>query len=235
MKAVILAAGMSSRLYPRTLSKPKCLLEIKEGLTIIDYQIETLRLIGISDIVVATGFKSEKIKEVLKDSVRYTDHNNYKTTNNLHTVHDLQRELNQDVILLFSDVVAHKDIIYECVNSKDDFNLIIDLDSKKEDTMRAIISDNSIIGLGNYIRPSNCSGNFIGISKISRNGLELLNPIISRLVKRKELCNDYYTKGIDNLARESTQICYSITNGLFWCEVDTEADYTWLKQNFPIE
>ena len=234
MRAVILAAGMSSRLYPRTLEKPKCLLEIKEGMTIIDYQLESLRSIGISDIVVATGFKAEEIKEVLKDSVRYTDHNNYKGTNNLHTVYELQRELNQDVIVLFSDVVAHKNLIDSCVNSVDDFNLIVDLDSKKESTMRVIILENSIIGVGNYIKPKNASGNFIGIAKISTGGLKLLNPTISNLVKNEKFHNKYYTKGIDHLAKNNTQIGYSLTDGLFWCEVDNESDYGWLKKNFPI-
>ena len=234
MRAVILAAGMSSRLYPRTLEKPKCLLEIKEGMTIIDYQLESLRSIGISDIVVATGFKAEEIKEVLKDSVRYTDHNNYKATNNLHTVYELQRELNRDVIILFSDVVAHKNLIDSCVNSMDDFNLIVDLDSKKESTMRVIISEDSILGVGNYIKPKNASGNFIGIAKISTGGLKLLNPTISNLIKHEKFHNNYYTEGIDHLAKNNTQIGYSLTDGLFWCEVDNESDYGWLKKHFTI-
>ena len=41
MKAFILAAGVSRRLYPHTYSTPKCLLEVG-GKAIIDYQLEAL-------------------------------------------------------------------------------------------------------------------------------------------------------------------------------------------------
>ena len=62
MKAIILAAGKSSRLYPLTKENPKCLLEIYKGLSIIGFQISILNELGINDIHVVTGFKSNKIK-----------------------------------------------------------------------------------------------------------------------------------------------------------------------------
>ena len=43
MKAIILAAGKSSRLYPLTEETPKCLLDIYDGLSIIEYQILLLK------------------------------------------------------------------------------------------------------------------------------------------------------------------------------------------------
>jgi NDP-sugar pyrophosphorylase family protein len=42
MKAIILAAGVSRRLYPLTHDTPKCLLEVG-GRPIIDFQMEALK------------------------------------------------------------------------------------------------------------------------------------------------------------------------------------------------
>ena len=58
MKAIILAAGQSSRLYPLTKETPKCLLELERGTSIIDIQISMIKQLGIHDIVIVTGFKS---------------------------------------------------------------------------------------------------------------------------------------------------------------------------------
>lgn len=51
MRAIIIAAGLSSRLIELTDDKPKCMLEIG-GKTILQRQIDTFRQCGIDDIVV---------------------------------------------------------------------------------------------------------------------------------------------------------------------------------------
>ena len=49
MKAFILAAGVSRRLYPETYNMPKCLLDVG-GKPIIDYQLEAIQNIGIKQV-----------------------------------------------------------------------------------------------------------------------------------------------------------------------------------------
>ena len=49
MKAFILAAGVSRRLYPETYNTPKCLLDVG-GKPIINYQLEAIQNIGIQEI-----------------------------------------------------------------------------------------------------------------------------------------------------------------------------------------
>ncbi len=77
MKAIILAAGKSSRLYPITLNKPKCLLNV-HGKKLIEHQIELLRLCGIDNILVVTGYLHEKIEKILGEKVRYKYYDRYK-------------------------------------------------------------------------------------------------------------------------------------------------------------
>ena len=58
MKAIILAAGASTRLYPLTLSKPKALLPIA-GRTILDQQIESLIAAHIDEVILVMGYKKK--------------------------------------------------------------------------------------------------------------------------------------------------------------------------------
>jgi len=86
MRAIILAAGMGTRLQPITLNTPKSLIKIKEE-TLIERQIRFLREKGVEEIVVVTGYLAEKF-EFLKDKYRVTlIHNDkYDIYNNFYSM-----------------------------------------------------------------------------------------------------------------------------------------------------
>ena len=62
LRAVLMAGGRGERLRPATLTVPKPLLEI-DGKPIIDYNVELLAGVGVTDITVATRYLAEKIDE----------------------------------------------------------------------------------------------------------------------------------------------------------------------------
>lgn len=62
MKAIILAAGRGSRMKSLTDERPKCLVELR-GKPLLEWQLESLRAAGISDIAVVTGYKRELLAD----------------------------------------------------------------------------------------------------------------------------------------------------------------------------
>jgi choline kinase len=62
VKAIILAAGRGSRMKSLTDEHPKCLVELR-GKPLLEWQLESLRAAGISDIAVVTGYKREVLAE----------------------------------------------------------------------------------------------------------------------------------------------------------------------------
>ena len=64
MKAVILAAGVASRLRPLTNNTPKCLLKVGTK-SILERTIDNLLKNNIEDIIVVTGFLKEMIEDFL--------------------------------------------------------------------------------------------------------------------------------------------------------------------------
>ena len=66
MKAFILAAGVSRRLYPHTYNTPKCLLKVGNK-PIIDYQMEAIKSLGITEISIIVGYHREMLIEYLSD------------------------------------------------------------------------------------------------------------------------------------------------------------------------
>jgi glucose-1-phosphate thymidylyltransferase len=61
MKALIPAAGIGTRLRPHTFSQPKALLNVA-GKPIIGHILDSVIAIGIVDIIIIVGYKSEAIK-----------------------------------------------------------------------------------------------------------------------------------------------------------------------------
>lgn len=104
-RAIILAAGMGTRLRPLTETRPKCLVEIA-GRSILDRQLDALREAGISDIHIVGGHLHEKIdRPGLKKHVNP----DYARTNMVHTLFCADSALTSDLDLL----IAYGDIVYE--------------------------------------------------------------------------------------------------------------------------
>jgi NDP-sugar pyrophosphorylase family protein len=70
MQAVILAGGLGTRLRPFTEVLPKPLLPIGDK-AILEHQIISLQCAGVTDVFVATNYKSDVIEAYLGDGSRY--------------------------------------------------------------------------------------------------------------------------------------------------------------------
>ncbi|MDE1463215.1 N-acetylmuramate alpha-1-phosphate uridylyltransferase MurU [Spartinivicinus poritis] len=70
MKAIILAAGLGTRMRPLTLKTPKPLLPVL-GKPLIEYQLERLAEAGISQLVINHAYLGEQIESYLKDGRRW--------------------------------------------------------------------------------------------------------------------------------------------------------------------
>lgn len=122
MQALILAAGMGTRLGEYTKDKPKCMVEINNK-TLIETQVESLIRNGINKIIIACGYKKEKIIEHLADKYKecefiFIENNKYESTNNIYTLYLAKEYLKQDdTILLESDLILQDDIIKNVIKS----------------------------------------------------------------------------------------------------------------------
>ncbi|MGL4268430.1 MAG: sugar phosphate nucleotidyltransferase [Plesiomonas sp.] len=109
MNAIILAAGMGTRLRPLTENKPKPLVEIN-GTPIIESQLSQLTQLGIDDITIVTGYQAEKF-HYLKDKypVSFVFNDKYETYNNWYSLF-LVRDKLGDTFIMDGDVFINKNI-----------------------------------------------------------------------------------------------------------------------------
>ena len=92
MQLFILSAGKGTRLYPLTKDKPKSLIALGYGSTILQKQIEcALQVPEITEINIVTGYLSDQIEEYVKHfeskiKIKVIYNPVYEITNNLMSV-----------------------------------------------------------------------------------------------------------------------------------------------------
>lgn len=103
MRAIILAAGMGTRLRPLTEHTPKSLIKVL-GEPMAERQIRFLKEKGIDDIIIVTGYLHESF-DYLKEKygVKLIHNDKYDVYNNIYTMY-LVREYLQDSYVTEADV-----------------------------------------------------------------------------------------------------------------------------------
>ena len=89
MQALILAAGLGTRLAPITLDRPKSLVPVNNK-PILMKQIENLHENGVSEITVISGYKAEILERevhALWPEVRIVESVEYAETNNMYSAY----------------------------------------------------------------------------------------------------------------------------------------------------
>lgn len=107
MNAIILAAGVGSRLKPLTDVTPKSLIEV-QGTPMIERQIEFLKERGVCDITVVTGYLAHKFDYLKgKYGIELVHNEQFADYNNIYSMY-LVREKLSDSFVVDADVYLHR-------------------------------------------------------------------------------------------------------------------------------
>lgn len=121
MRAIILAAGMGTRLRPLTLKTPKPLIPV-QGEPMAERQIKFLQEKGIKDIIIVTGYLNESFDYLQeKYGVKLVHNDKYNEYNNLYTMY-LVKEFLPNAFVLEGDVYLNRNILDETVTESTYFS-----------------------------------------------------------------------------------------------------------------
>ena len=123
MKAIILSAGEGSRMRPLTLTKPKTMLPVA-GKPIIQYNIESLKNNGITDILLIVRYKEEIVKSYFGDGSDFGVNISYKTQKDFlgtaNAISYAKDFIDDSIIVLNGDIILDEEIIHEMIEKYDD-------------------------------------------------------------------------------------------------------------------
>lgn len=192
MRAILLAAGMGTRLRPLTLETPKSLIEIN-GKPLLERQVEFLKEKGINEIIVVTGYLNEKF-EYLKEKygVKLVFNDKYDIYNNIYSMY-LVREYLADSYVIDADVYINRNFIVTDINKstyfsaykrnvKNEWKLCFD-ENKKVNDIEIINGDGFIL---------------CGVSYWSKNDGILIKNRIEEVIKMDDFTNIYWDDIVKN-------------------------------------
>lgn len=122
MRAIILAAGRGSRLYPFTENCPKCLTELA-GKTLIESQIDTLRSVGVTDIVIVAGYLNEML---VLPGTQQVINNRWAETNMVESLFCAEDLFGDDLIISYGDIVYEPRVVNALLESPHEISVVVD-------------------------------------------------------------------------------------------------------------
>lgn len=232
MKAVIVAAGKSSRLYPLTRDKPKCLLNVG-GMTILERAIRSLYSREINEICIVVGCMREKIIKAFGKELTYIYNPFYEITNDMASLWFSKEFVSNSPFIYFhSDLLFDQRILDICLKSRGSIVMVYDPDELNEESMKVEIdSDGHLVRSSKDIPLSRAAGEWIGMIKFDSEGGSKMFLEIEKCLEESNF-NAYDTLALTNLAKNGQHIITTVTDGYPWIEVDSHEDLTRAREIF---
>ncbi len=223
MQAVILVAGRGRRIKPLSDDLPKPLIPI-HGRALIEHMIMNLVSCGIKDIILVTGYLSEKIKSYVGShcygaSIRYAQNDNYAITGTLFSLYQARHLISDDCMVFEGDVLCDSSIIQSAVNAASP-NLVVvsEFTGSGDEVYVQVDEAQRLARIGKQLSRLQSIGEFVGIAKFSRQYA-------------------YYSKGMWDRDCEHgfvdfgniEQMSYVMVKKDLWTEIDNEKNLEYAK------
>ena len=227
MKAIILAAGYGSRLRPITDNLPKCMVEVN-NVKIIEKQLSNLIRNGIElkDIIVVTGYKSDKLKNYINEiykGVNIVENKVYESTNNMYSLYLTKEYVKDDnFILMNADVYYEEAIIKELLENDFENLIVCDDGIYIEESMKIVKNGNVITNISKAITKEDAYGVSIDVYKLSKQSGKKLFSIIDKIINVDKNLNSWTEVALDMLLKEEE--FHSLDMKYNWVEIDNHED-----------
>jgi len=234
MKAIIMAAGIGSRLLEISNGKPKCLITTGRE-TLISRMVRLLRQRNVNNITVITGYMSYLIRQDLKKKVCYFDNPFYQVTNSIASLWLARDLLTEDVILMNADLFLEENILDVALSQTKDAVMLSDSTRIETADFRFGVDGDRIIKTGNKLTNDETDCEYVGVVRIDANFIHPFKKHLEYLLGRGDF-NNWWEGVLYSLIEEGVDIFHEDIKGTFWTEVDNLNDYqrltSWLSKKY---
>jgi len=209
---------------------PKGLISIR-GKCLLEYSLEGLSYYGITTAVMVLGYKAEAIKSKFGSNyagikLSYVDNLEYETTGSMYSLLAAREVIDQDILLLESDLIFQPAAIDVLIRSKKKNVILVAPCRGNNDEVYIQTNDQGhLIGLGKTLDRESSLGELVGVSKLTL-------QFLKRLYQRAEIEFDQGRRGVSY--EDAIMLAVSefdqdsvdciLLKDLLWTDIDTETD-----------
>jgi choline kinase len=226
--AVVLVAGVGSRLRPLTDDRPKALVDIG-GETILGRTVRLLASYGVRKVVLATGYREEAVRAAMQGApvfVEYCTNPEFDRTQNSVSLALCRSKLGSDAFFkLDGDVVFQRQVLERLDASTSELAVAVDAGRTLDaEAMKVAVSGVAIRAFGKGIGLPESAGESIGIERIAASASSTLFDALDAVIAAGET-SLYYEDVYSRLIAAGTLRAEAVAVAdLPWTEVDDFSD-----------
>lgn len=232
MKAIILAAGMGTRLESVSGGIPKCMVKVGR-IPLIDRMIERIGETEIEEVIVVTGHRADELRahiasidHALAKSAVFVHNDRYADMGNFYSLLVAEEAVDgTSFVKLDGDVLMDKDILPRLIATKGAAALAVDCRTGmgEEEMKVRVDADGRMTELNKRMDPGVAIGEYIGVDRVDA---ELCEAVFNKLREMIELgeTNEYYERAYERLMQSGTRFAVADVTGCQWTEIDDDND-----------
>jgi L-glutamine-phosphate cytidylyltransferase len=182
MQAVILAAGMGSRLKALTGGKAKALLDVG-GRSLILHQLEALADHGVGPVLVVIGYQAEEVQMEIGDRAETLVNERYAETNSLYSLWLARKWIKGAFVLLNCDLFFDPQILAQVLEDSGNVLAYDSTSSRGREQTKVAIKERRVVDLGKDLPASSARGESLGLLKFDDEGAKAMVQAADALVR----------------------------------------------------
>lgn len=228
--AILLAAGLGSRLLPLTAERPKCLIEVG-GRTILEHQVEALRAAGVSGITIVGGYRFDQLERFVAERWAADERPElifnpfYAVASSIGSVWAARARLDGEFCLLNGDTVYDPALVADGLSRLEPgLNLFVEpIAAQEPDDMLVRIAGERVVAVAKDLSPLLAHHRSLGFVAWKGPGAERYSRALKAVIGEPNGNQAFHHAIIDRIAREDGVHAVSFEGGL-WTEIDRPED-----------
>ena len=229
---------MAKRLRPLTDTRPKCLLQVGQR-TLLQRTVDALVQVGISELVVVTGYRGEMIRHFLTThypqlAIHFIDNVDYAHNNNIFSLWMTRPYTDgRDFLLMDSDILFDPAIVGRMM-AEPATALALNRHECGEEEIKVIVDGaGQVVELSKTCSIRDAVGESVGIEKIAADYSAALFRELEQMIDGEGLIDIFYERAFERLIPQGHLFHVVDTTDMFSIELDTVDDFQRAKELIP--
>lgn len=225
MRAILLAAGMGTRISRYLSGRPKCTVDIG-GIPLIEYTIQMMHRKGITDIAIVLGYNGQAIRDILRGyDVTFYENPFYDVTNSIASMWFARDflEVEDRYLIMNGDVFLQDELLDRILEDELSPVMFADGSRREEADYKFKYEDGKLRKYGKQLTGDDITGEYIGLGCFDYSFMQVFVRQMNGMISRQQ--HNVWWENVVYEISENSDVYISDIQGLFWAEVDYIEDY----------